>query len=135
MKRRILVVEDNPLNSELLRDWLELQGYEVSDAADLNAACAILESREVHAVLLDVQLGADDGLRLVPWIRARPAVSGLPVIAVTAQAMPTEQQRIRESGCNSLVSKPIDFKSLREELEGWLGHSRGPGKSSLERTG
>jgi DNA-binding response OmpR family regulator len=61
MKHRILVVEDNRLNSELLRDWLEVEGYEVATAADLNAAFAAVRSQPPNAVLLDIQLGSEDG--------------------------------------------------------------------------
>lgn len=120
MKHCILVVEDNPLNSELLRDWLEVEGYQVLIAADLNAAFAVLESHQPSAVLLDIQLGTDDGLSLASWMRQQPVLCQIPVIAVTAQAMVTEQQHILESGCNSIVSKPIDFKVLQDQLQLWL---------------
>lgn len=120
MKHRILIVEDNPLNSELLRDWLEVEGYEAVIAPDLKAAFAVLNSQQPNAVLLDVQLGADDGLSLAVWMREQPALRQIPVIAVTAQAMVAEQRHILESGCNSIVSKPVDFKVLQDQLELWL---------------
>lgn len=121
MKRRVLVVEDNPLNSELLRDWLEMEGYEAVIASTLKAGFAALESKRPHAVLLDIQLGADDGLTLASWMREQPALCQIPVIAVTAQAMVSEQERIVNSGCKCIVSKPVDFKVLRQQLEFWLG--------------
>jgi CheY-like chemotaxis protein len=123
MKHRILVVEDNPLNSELLRDWLEVEGYEVLSVAQLNAAFAAVKSHPPNTVLLDVQLGPDDGLSLASWMRQQPEFSNIPIIAVTAQAMITERQRILRSGCDSVVSKPIDFKLLQHELQLWLGHA------------
>jgi len=125
MKQRILVVEDNPLNLELLRDWLEMDGYEVLIAASLNAAFAVLESQQPNAVLLDVQLGADDGLSLASWIRQQPVLCQIPVIAVTAQAMVSEQQRILDSGCNSVVPKPLNFKVLQDQLQFWLSRTAG----------
>jgi len=123
MKHRILIVEDNPLNSELLRDWLEVEGYEVAVATDLNAAFAAVKSQALNAVLLDVQLGSEDGLSLASWMREQPVLREVPVIAVTAQAMITEQKRILDSGCKSIVSKPVDFGALQHQLQLWLNCS------------
>jgi len=123
MRHQILVVEDNPLNSELLRDWLEVEGYEVALATNLNEAFAVVRREHPSAVLLDVQLGSEDGLSLACWMRDLPVLSEIPIIAVTAQAMVAEQQRILESGCKSIVSKPVDFEALRHQLELWLSCS------------
>jgi two-component system cell cycle response regulator/two-component system cell cycle response regulator DivK len=120
VKKRILVVEDNSLNRELLCDWLEAEGHEVLSAEDLNGAQRLLLSERPDAVLLDVQLGNENGLALAVWMRQQPSFSGIPVIAVTAHAMVTELQRFLQSGCNAYVSKPIDFKLLSRELEKWL---------------
>ena len=124
MKHRILVVEDNPLNSELLRDWLEVEGHEVQTAATLNASFTAISSLEPHAVLLDVQLGAENGLSLASWMRQQPGLRHIPIIAVTAQVMASEQQHILESGCNGIVSKPVDFNVLRDQLQVWLSDPR-----------
>jgi CheY-like chemotaxis protein len=121
MKQRLLIVEDNPANRELLSDWLEVEGFEVVSAENLEQARAALKSRELHAVLLDVQLGADDGLTLATWLRNDPALRNIPVIAVTAHAMITDQERVLRAGCNASVSKPISFPLLREQLDRWLG--------------
>ena len=123
MKQRILVVEDNSLNSELLRDWLEVEGYEVLIAPDLNAAFAAVRAQRPGAVLLDVQLGKEDGLSLASWMRQQPMLCKVPIIAVTAQAMVTERQHILESGCDSIVPKPVDFGALQEQLQLWLSRA------------
>lgn len=128
MNPRILIVEDNPLNGELLRDWLEVEGYTVFDAASLTAAKAAVERDRPDAVLLDIQLGTEDGLSLVSWMRGRRSLGRIPVIAVTAQAMLPELQRIRESGCSGIVSKPIDFKLLVKQLQLWV-----PGAKMLQK--
>jgi CheY-like chemotaxis protein len=117
---RILVVEDNALNRELLCDWLEAQDYAVLSAEDLGGAQRLLQGEQLDAVLLDVQLGNEDGLFLAAWMRQQPRFSGIPVIAVTAHALVTEQQRFLQSGCNACISKPIDFKLLHRELGKWL---------------
>jgi CheY-like chemotaxis protein len=117
MNRRVLVVEDNPLNCELLCDWLEIEGFEVSVATSLAEAFAAFEIQPPDAVLLDVQLGAEDGLSLAEWIRNDARFRSVPVIAVTAHAMITDQQRVMQAGCNACVSKPIDFKHLSRQMQ------------------
>jgi two-component system cell cycle response regulator DivK len=123
MKQRILVVEDNQPNRELLCDWLESEGFEAVSAENLAQCYAAFEIAAPHAVLLDVQLGREDGLSLARWIRQRPELRYVPVIAVTAQAMSTDHQRVIEAGCDACVFKPVNFKSLGEELERWLNHT------------
>ena len=125
MKHRVLVVEDNAVNRELLCDWLESEGFETLYAQELSIAFRILENQEPAEVLpaivlLDVQVGAEDGLSLAAWMRKQPRLSQIPVIAVTAHALVTEQERFLGAGCNACVSKPIDFKLLKTEIERWL---------------
>ena len=120
MKRHILVVEDHPAHRELLSEWLEARGYEVSTATDLQGSFAALQHQPPDAVLLDVRLGAEDGLALAAWVREQPALNHIPIIAVTAHAMLTEKDRILQCGCNAYVSKPVEFELLRKLLERWL---------------
>jgi len=120
MKHRILVVEDDPLSRELLSDWLETEGYGVAVAADLEAAFEALRSQPPHLVLLDVMLGADDGLKLVSWMRQQAELQHIPVIAVTAHALITDRERVLQAGCNASIPKPVDFKQLTEHLQSAL---------------
>ncbi len=120
MKHCILVVEDNQLNRELLCDWLEVEGYEVRSATDLQTSYDVFAKRIPDAVLLDINLGAENGLDLVAWMRQRPELGEIPVIAVTAHALVTEQERILQAGCRACLSKPINFQGLRERLNHWL---------------
>lgn len=120
MKQRVLVVEDNPANLELITDWLESEGFEVHSAMTLEDGFAALKGDLPNAVMLDVQLGAEDGLALASWIRKEPRLRDLPVIAVTAHAMITDQERVMQAGCNACVSKPIDFNALKAQLDRWL---------------
>jgi two-component system cell cycle response regulator DivK len=120
MTRHILVVEDNDLSRELLCDWLESEGYQVTSASALDQAFDAIKKLPPDAVLLDVQLGDQDGLSMASWMRRQPALSHIPIIAVTAHAMVTEQERISQAGCNACVPKPIDFKVLTQQLQHWL---------------
>lgn len=120
MNERVLVVEDNAFNLEMLSDWLTLQDYEVISAYTLSEAIALTEKYPPHIVLLDVQLGADDGLSVAAWLREHRILRNTPVIAVTAHAMVTEQERMLQAGCNACISKPIEFQLLHEQLRKWL---------------
>lgn len=120
MKQNILVVEDNQLNRELLCDWLEMEGYEVWFAADLKASYEVLAKRLPNAILLDINLGAENGLDLVAWMRKKTSLGEIPVIAVTAHALVTEQEQILQAGCRACLSKPINFEELREQLNHWM---------------
>ena len=124
MKHCIFVVEDNQLNRELLRDWLEMEGYEVWSAADLKTSYEVFANRLPDAVLLDINLGGENGLDLVAWMRQKPEMIEIPVIAVTAHALVTEQEGILQAGCRACLSKPIVFPLLRQELNRWLQHSK-----------
>jgi two-component system, cell cycle response regulator DivK len=124
LKHCILVVEDNQLNRELLRDWLEVEGYEVWSAADLKASYEVFSKRLPDAVLLDINLGAENGLDLLAWMRQKPELGAIPVIAVTAHAMAAERERILNAGCKACFSKPIEFQLLREEVTRWLQDSK-----------
>jgi CheY-like chemotaxis protein len=120
VNNRILVVEDNSPNAELLTQWLETEGYEVLSATDLDTAFHAVQQLRPHVVLLDVQLGGENGLSLATWMRQQPALRHIPVIAVTAHAMVNERDRILLAGCNACVPKPVDFGLLRKNLQRWL---------------
>lgn len=120
MKQRILVVEDNQANRELLCDWLEAQGFEVLAAESLEEAVSAFKNQSPHAVLLDVQLGREDGLRFATWVRRESISRHIPVIGVTAHAMVADQERVIQAGCNACISKPVDFNLLRKQLQQWL---------------
>jgi CheY-like chemotaxis protein len=117
---KILVVEDNMPSSELLCDWLEVEGFQVLAVENLKQAFAFFEDQTPKAVLLDVKLGAEDGLSLARWIRQQSRLQHLPVFAVTAHALLTDHERVMQAGCNACISKPVDFKLLREHLNRWL---------------
>jgi CheY-like chemotaxis protein len=120
MSALILVVEDNPMNAELLCHWLETEGQEAVAADSLRAAREACVARPPALVLLDIGLGAEDGLGLVTWMREQPALSQIPIVAVSAHAMIADQQRILAAGCSAFISKPIDFDRLLDEMRRWL---------------
>ncbi len=120
MKQRVLVVEDNEANRELMCDWLEGEGFEVRTAVNLQQAFSEFHDHLPHAVLLDVQLGREVGVAFAMEVRKEPRFHGIPIIAVTAHAMVADQERVIQEGCNACIPKPIDFKLLRSQLQQWL---------------
>src|ERR1022692_1422449 len=112
MSHRILVVEDNAANLELLVDWLESERFKVQTATTLDEAFAVLQGDLPDTVLLDVQLGAQDGLELATWIRRDPKLRAIPVIAVTAHAMTTDYERMMRAGCRDRKSTRLNSSHL-----------------------
>jgi two-component system sensor histidine kinase/response regulator len=118
--KRILLVEDNEINQEIARDLLEDAGL-VVDTAD-NGAIAIdmLRLKPYDAVLMDVQMPVMDGLTATREIRKMPPFLSLPIIAMTANAMPQDRVRCIEAGMSDYLSKPIDPGLLWKTLHQWL---------------
>ncbi len=116
----ILVVEDNPLNLQLVRDVLELHGHEVIQAVDVDEGRARLRERLPDLVLLDIALPGGGGEALLAEIRANPAQAALPVVAMTAFAMPGDRERLIGVGFDGYLSKPIDVRSFAPTVEGFI---------------
>ena len=112
MKQHILVVEDNLANRELLCDWLEAEGFEVLVAENLEQGFAAFNIQPPQAVLLDVQLGPEDGLSLAKWIRREPKLRYILVIAVTAQSGPNFGRPTTTSTGNAPTSPFINGRLI-----------------------
>ncbi|QXZ09413.1 response regulator [Comamonas sp. Y33R10-2] len=118
--KRVLVVDDNALNREVAADFLELMGIQVEMATDGVQALKVLEKQSFDLVLMDVHMPNMDGMQATQAIRQQPALRGLPVIALTAQARTEDRDAIEKSGMNAHLSKPIDDKLLYETLCQWM---------------
>lgn len=112
MGQTVLVVDDNALNRELLRLVLEQQGYAVVEATTAEEALAMLRENQPSLVLMDCHLPGMDGLAATREIKGADATCGIPVVAVTAHAMPGDRERALAAGCNEYISKPVDFSRL-----------------------
>jgi CheY-like chemotaxis protein len=103
----ILVVEDHPMNRKLVRDILQFQ-FEVEEAVSAEAALQILKARrKPDLILTDIQLPGMDGVTLMRRLKADPATAHVPVIALSAHALPRDIQEAREAGCVDYITKPI----------------------------
>ena len=127
----ILVVEDNPLNMELVSDILEAQGYTVRQAINGKEAIQEAESHIPDFILMDIQLPGLDGLTVTGIIKDAPATTHVPIIALTAHAMRGDEEKAREAGCDGYISKPIDTRSLPQTIRQFLdATSESPSKES-----
>jgi signal transduction histidine kinase/DNA-binding response OmpR family regulator len=117
---RILLVEDNAINQELARDLLGRAGVVVSVAADGREALAALEQESFDAVLMDCQMPVLDGYAATRELRRRPEWHELPVIAMTANAMAGDRDKVLEAGMNDHIAKPIHVEEMFATLARWV---------------
>ena len=108
----ILVVDDNDVNLELVRDLLEDQGYRVRVAIDANDAIAVLHDFRPRLILMDIQLPGMDGLTLTRMLKANPSMRDIRIVGLTGYAMAGDEERILAAGCDGYLEKPIDTRRL-----------------------
>src|SRR3989449_9158722 len=108
----ILLVEDNEANQLLASAVLELEGFEVRIAGSGSEVFEVLRDCVPDLILMDVQLPGQDGLTLTRMIKADPATSPIPVLALTAHAMTGDRELALAAGCAAYISKPIDTRTL-----------------------
>ncbi len=117
---RILVVEDNKLNRDMLTRRLARRGYEVVVAEDGKAAIDIAHADPPDLILMDMSLPVLDGWEATRRLKAAPETAGIPVIALTAHAMAGDRAKALDAGCDDYDSKPVEFERLLEKMEGFL---------------
>lgn len=120
MSKRILVVEDNELNMELVRDLLGFGGYEVLEAGDARSAIALAEREAPDLILMDVQLPGMDGLTATRILKETETTARIPVVALTAHAMKGDAEKAFAAGCSGYITKPINTRSFAEEIGDFL---------------
>ena len=118
--KRVLVAEDNAVNRELIRELLELRGYEVSEARDGQEALQMIEASPPDILLLDLGMPKLDGFGVIKKVRENPQLAGLPVLAVTAYAMRGDREKALDAGFDGYVSKPINAAALSQAMESLL---------------
>ena len=119
--RTILVVEDNPLNRELVVDLLEGAGYAVLQAEGGVGLLERVKAAQPGLILLDLQLPGLDGVTLARQLKADLATREIPVLAMTAYARLEDQERAMEAGCDGYLRKPIDTQAFLQTVARHLG--------------
>jgi CheY-like chemotaxis protein len=122
---RILLVEDNEMNRDMLSRRLERKGYEVELAVDGRQGVDKAKTLEYDLVLMDMSLPEIDGWEATRELRADPATKELPIIALTAHAMSGDRERALEAGCDDYDTKPIELNRLLGKMEALLGRQAG----------
>ncbi len=112
----ILLVEDDPLSRELIADLLTAEGYRVLQAPSGLGLLEWVKQERPALILLDLQLPGVDGFTLARQLKADPATRGIPILAVTAYALPEDQARALEAGCDGYFPKPLDTRGLLQTV-------------------
>lgn len=121
---RILLVEDNEMNRDMLSRRLSRRGYEVLIAENGKLGVQLTASEKPDLVLMDMSLPVMDGWEAARQLKADPTTRGIPIIALTAHAMAKDREMAIEAGCDDYDSKPIDMARLLQKIELLLAANR-----------
>jgi two-component system cell cycle response regulator DivK len=120
MTKRILVVEDQEDNRQILRDLLATTDYEVMEAVNGEEALAAVAKQRPDLILMDIQLPILDGYEATRRIKADPTLSSIPIIAVTSYALSGDEAKARAAGCDDFVPKPYSPRQLLAKIRQYL---------------
>jgi len=117
---KILLVEDNEMNRDMLSRRLQRRGYEVVMATDGEQAITMAQAESPALILMDMSLPTLDGWEATRRLKAAEQTKTIPVIALTAHAMAGDREKSMEAGCDDYDTKPIEFPRLMEKIENLL---------------
>jgi len=120
MSARILVVEDNDMNMQLVEYLLEEGGFDILKATSGEEALEVTSKTVPDLILMDIHLPGMDGLSVVREMKGNERTSEVPILALTAHAMRGDRDRFLEAGCDGYISKPIDVKTFVPSIERFL---------------
>ena len=123
---RILLVEDNEMNRDMMSRWLIHWGYEVTIAVDGEEAVSKGHSDKPDLILMDLGLPKIDGWEATRRLKAGVGTSHIPIIAVTGYAVEDDREKALAAGCDEYCAKPVDFKRLQEMIEALLQRTPPP---------
>ena len=117
---KILLVEDNEMNRDMLSRRLQRKGYSVVTAEDGEKGLLLARSEAPDLVLMDISLPAMDGWEVTRLLKANQSTRHIPIIALTAHAMVSDREKAIDAGCDDYDTKPVDFGRLSEKIENLL---------------
>ena len=120
MSKRILVVEGQADNRQIIRDMLAPTDYEITEAEDGGQALAAVVKQRPDLILMGIQLPIMDGYEVTRQIKADPALRSIPVIAVTSHALDGEEQTARAAGCDDYVPEPYSPRHLLAKIQQYI---------------
>ena len=121
----ILIIEDNEINRTLVRDVLQFKGYQTLESQTAEEGIRLAREQKPALILMDFHLPAMNGIEAFKALRADAATSSIPVIAVTASAMPEDRQKILAAGFDGMQTKPIHVQEFLETVEQALKKAAG----------
>lgn len=124
MVARVLIVDDNPTNLKLACDILEMAGYEVGRAINVEDALVAINRVQFDLILMDIELPGTDGLTLTRMLKAGKTTKDIPVVALTAFAMKGDDQKAFQAGCEGYITKPINTRTFPRQVAEFLDHSK-----------
>ncbi|HWK86230.1 MAG TPA: response regulator [Xanthobacteraceae bacterium] len=122
---KILIVEDNEMNRDMLSRRLARQGFEIAFALDGKQGVEKAESEMPDLILMDMSLPVMNGWEATEKVKSNPATKGIPVIALTAHAMAEDREKCIAAGCNDFDTKPVDLPRLLEKIKTLLAAKAG----------
>ena len=113
----VLIVEDNEKNLKLVRDVLQVKGYQTIEAGTAEDGLKLARERMPDLVLMDIQLPGMNGIDALKALRADPATAAIPVVAITASVMQNDRQQIVGAGFDGFIEKPVNLKNLLDTVQ------------------
>ena len=119
--KKILLIEDNEMNRDMLARRLQKRGFDMLLAEDGLAGVDLAQKQKPDLILMDMSLPKLDGWEASKQLKADPQTAGIPIIALTAHAMAEDREKALGAGCDEFETKPVDLASLLAKMETLLG--------------
>ncbi len=117
MKKKILLVEDNPATVDVIQKELDFLGYESTVAQDGKEAIVKTSSYKPDLIIMDISLPKMDGLEAATMICQNPKTQSIPILAATARALPGDKEKCLQAGCDDYLAKPFTHRELGASIE------------------
>lgn len=119
-KQKILVIEDNPLNMELVKRLLSKADFELFMADNAETGIEIAQKEQPDLILMDISLPGMDGLTATQHLKSDPETINIPIVALTAHVMKGDKEKALAAGCDGYMPKPIDTQSFVQEVSSYI---------------
>jgi CheY-like chemotaxis protein len=117
---RVLVVEDNPMNMELITDLLEARGIDFLKSENAEEGIRLARQEHPDIILMDIQLPGMDGLEATRILKADPDTVSIPIVALTAHAVSGYEEVVKEAGCDGYITKPLNTRNVVNQILGFI---------------
>ncbi|HHT9107029.1 MAG TPA: response regulator [Candidatus Wunengus sp. YC63] len=117
---KVLIIDDNPMNLELVSDLLELHGFLVIKAEDSKTGMELAQTEKPDLILMDIQLPGIDGIDATRTLKEDTITADIPIVALTAHAMKGDEEKILKAGCTGYISKPINTREFPKIVKSYL---------------